>query len=74
MTAAAILAFERQAWTYPGAKDAAIRDQFGVTSTAYYAELSRVLEDPASPAIDAQTVRRLVRLRDRRRAQRSAGR
>lgn len=68
------LDFEAQTWKYAAAKDAAILRTFGETSTAYYAQLGRLLDDPDALAYAPATVRRLVRLRDRRRAVRAAGR
>ena len=32
----AVLAFERQWWRYAGAKEAAIREEFGLSPTRYY--------------------------------------
>lgn len=71
---AALLEFERGWWKYSGEKDRAVRARFGLSSTAYYAELSRVIELPEAAAADPLLVRRLRRLRDRRRAVRSAAR
>ncbi len=34
----AILAFERQWWRYPGAKEQAIREVFSISATRYYQE------------------------------------
>lgn len=68
----AILAFERAWWKSAGAKDATIRETFACSPTRYYAELAVVLDDPAALAVDAQTVKRLRRLREARRAVRTA--
>ncbi len=65
MTPADMLAFERQWWQHAGAKDQAIRDTFGCTSTRYYQALNALLDDAQALDIDAQTVRRLQRLRER---------
>jgi hypothetical protein len=59
----AVLAFERQWWRRPGAKEAAILATFGCSATRYYQELNRVLDDPAALALDPVTVRRLQRIR-----------
>jgi hypothetical protein len=72
MNAADILAFERQWWAHRGSREQAIRDIFGLSVTAYAQRLNRVLDDPASLQIDALTVRRLQRIRDRRAAAISA--
>lgn len=69
-----ILAMERRRWRYAGAKEQAIRDEVDLSATAYYARLADLLDDPAALAHDPQTVRRLQRLRDARRAARPARR
>lgn len=71
---AALLAFERGWWKYAGAKEAAIRDTFGISATSYYARLNQLLDDPAALAADPLLVHRLRRLRDQRRSARSARR
>jgi Protein of unknown function (DUF3263) len=69
-----VLAFERQWWRHAGAKEEAIRRQFGVGPTAYYQLLSRLLDDPVAMAYDPMLVKRLQRQRASRRRQRSTGR
>jgi hypothetical protein len=69
-----VLAFERQWWRHAGAKEEAIRRQFGVGPTAYYQSLSRLLDDPAAIAYDPMLVKRLQRQRASRRRQRSGRR
>lgn len=59
-----ILAFERSWWRGAGAKDQAIRDEFDLTATAYYARLTHLLDDPAAIAAQPQLVARLRRVRD----------
>jgi hypothetical protein len=68
----AVLAFERQWWKYAGAKEEAIRRQFGVSPTAYYQLLSRLIDDPTALAADPMLVKRLQRQRAARRRQRAA--
>lgn len=68
----AVLAFERQWWKYAGAKEEAIRRQFGLSPTAYYQLLSRLIDDPAALAADPMLVKRLQRQRAARRRQRAA--
>jgi hypothetical protein len=68
----AVLAFERQWWKYAGAKEEAIRRQFGVSPTGYYQLLSRLIDDPAALAVDPMLVKRLQRQRAARRRQRAA--
>lgn len=70
----AILEIERHRWKHAGAKAEHVRTQLGLTPTAYAVELGRILDDPAALAADAPTVRRLTRLREQRRAHRSARR
>ena len=69
-----ILAFERQWWRHAGAKEEAIRRQFGIGPTAYYQLLSRLLDDPAALAYDPVLVKRLQRQRASRRRSRSGRR
>lgn len=65
-----ILTFERSWWKYAGAKEQAIRDQFGITGTRYYQILTRLTDDPAAVAYDPQLVHRLQRLRRARQTRR----
>ncbi len=67
-----MLAFERQWWRRPGAKETAIRDQFGVTPTRYYQVLNALVDRSDALAADPLLVRRLRRLRSARQRQRSA--
>jgi hypothetical protein len=68
----AVLAFERQWWKYAGAKEEAIRRQFGISPTAYYQLLSRLIDEPAVLAAEPMLVKRLQRQRAARRRQRAA--
>jgi Protein of unknown function (DUF3263) len=58
-----ILAFERQWWKQAGAKEQAIRETFEVSSTRYYQQLNRLLDDPRALEFDPALVNRLRRLR-----------
>jgi hypothetical protein len=69
-----VLQFERQWWRHAGAKEEAIRREFGVGPTAYYQLLSRLIDDPAALAYDPMLVKRLQRQRASRRRRRSQGR
>jgi hypothetical protein len=69
-----ILAFERQWWKYAGAKEAAVLDQLGLSMTRYYAALNRIIDKPEALELDPLQVKRLLRLREERRIQRSARR
>ena len=68
-----VLAFERHWWRHAGAKEEAIRREFGVGPTAYYQLLSRLIDDPAAIAHDPMLVKRLQRQRASRRRQRRLG-
>jgi hypothetical protein len=67
-----MLTFERQWWRRPGAKETAIRDQFGVSPTRYYQVLNALVDRSEALAADPLLVRRLRRLRSARQQQRSA--
>ncbi|WP_435205319.1 DUF3263 domain-containing protein [Micromonospora sp. bgisy143] len=62
----AILNFERQWWRHAGAKEQAVRDTFGVSSTRYYQLLNGLLDNPAALAADPVLIGRLRRLRSSR--------
>lgn len=70
----ALLDFERGWWKYPGAKEQAIRDAFAVSPVVHYQRLNALLDRPEALEHDPLLVRRLLRLRDARRRQRSARR
>ncbi|MFG1916407.1 DUF3263 domain-containing protein [Micromonospora sp. NPDC048898] len=59
----AILAFEQQWWRHAGAKEQAVRDTFGISSTRYYQLLNGLLDNPAALAADPLLIGRLRRLR-----------
>lgn len=63
----AVLAMESRPWRYAGAKEAAIRAELGLSPTAYYQRLVRLLDDPAAVAHAPMLVGRLRRIRDARR-------
>ena len=69
-----VLAFERQWWRHAGAKEEAIRREFGIDPTAYYQLLSRLIDDPAATAYDPMLVKRLQRQRASRHRKRSGRR
>ncbi len=70
----AMLELERSWFTFAATKDEAISERFGMTTTAYYQALNALIDRPDAVAADPLTVRRLVRMRDRRRAERAARR
>ncbi|MCG5455908.1 DUF3263 domain-containing protein [Micromonospora sp. PSH03] len=61
-----ILAFEQQWWRHAGAKEQAVRDTFGISSTRYYQLLNGLLDNPAALAADPVLISRLRRLRSSR--------
>jgi hypothetical protein len=71
---AAILAFERRWWRHAGAKEQAIRDDFGLSAARYYQLLGALIDTPAALAHDPMLVKRLHRMRDARLAARTARR
>lgn len=71
---AAILDFENSWWSAPQGKDVEIRERFGISSALYHQILNGLLDDPAALRHQPMLVKRLRRLRDQRRDQRSAKR
>lgn len=67
-----VLDFQRRRWKYAGAQVEAIRFELGMTSTRYHQVLNALIDRPEALAYDAQTVNRLRRLREQRRAARRA--
>jgi hypothetical protein len=69
-----ILAFERQWWKYAGAKEQAIRETFGMSSTRYYQVLNKLLNKPEATQADPMLVKRLRKMRAARQRNRAAKR
>ena len=69
-----ILSFERQWWNYAGAKEQAVRAEFGMSATRYYQVLNALIDRPEALAYDPLLVKRLRRLRWARQRARSARR
>lgn len=67
-----ILAFERNWWRQPGAKEQAIADIFGISGTRYYQMLNEIIDRPEALGFDPVLVKRLRRLRARRQRTRSS--
>lgn len=67
-----ILAFERNWWRQPGAKEQAIADVLGLSATRYYQLLDRLIDRPEAMAFDPALVKRLRRQRTRRKRMRSS--
>ena len=62
----AVLDFERKRWKHAGAKEQAIRDEFGISPTNYYQILNALLDDPAALAYHPTLVGTLRRRREAR--------
>lgn len=73
-TEIAMLALEHERWKYPGAKETAIHERFGLSATLYYRALHHLIDRPEALAHDPLLVKRLRRMRDGRRRARSAER
>ncbi len=67
-----MLAFERAWADRVGAKDAAIRSEFGIPAARYYQMLYALIDSPVALRSDPLLVRRLQRLRDARSRARAA--
>lgn len=66
-----MLRLEAGWFKYAGAKNAEIDRLFIMSPTTYYAKLNELIDKPEAEAWDPMTVKRLRRLRDARRAERS---
>ena len=69
-----ILEFERQWWTYAGAKEQAIRELFDMSATRYYQIINALIDNPDALAFDPMLIKRLSRMRAARQRARSARR
>lgn len=69
-----MLRLEAGWFKYAGAKDQQINQLFHLTPTKYYAQLNQLIDRPEALAWDPMTVKRLQRLREARRQQRSSTR
>jgi len=58
-----VLAFERNWWRSPGAKEREILAVFGMSPTRYYQILSELIDNPAAAQADPVVVARLRRRR-----------
>ena len=66
-----ILDFERQWWKYAGAKDAAIRELFDLSTRSYYELLNNLIDREDALTASPLLVKRLSRLRQARISARS---
>ncbi|MCH8612043.1 DUF3263 domain-containing protein [Arsenicicoccus dermatophilus] len=69
-----ILAFERQWWKHPGAKEQTVKELFGLSATRYYQLLNALIDTDAALEHDPMLVKRLRRMRAQRQRARSARR
>ena len=67
-----VLDFERQWYTYGGAKDHAIAENFDMTTTAYLQVLNSLLDNPAAYEHDPILIKRLRRIRAARQRNRAS--
>lgn len=67
-----VLEFERGRWNHQGAKDTAIRETFGLSRHLYEQQLTNLLDNPAAYAAEPVLIKRLRRLRETRRRQRTS--
>ncbi|MCW2542818.1 MAG: hypothetical protein JWM40_370 [Frankiales bacterium] len=65
-SALTMLELERFHWEHAGAKEQAIRDRLGLSTTAYYQRLNTLIDREDALAHDPLTVKRLRRVRDQR--------
>ncbi|MFB7381297.1 DUF3263 domain-containing protein [Kitasatospora purpeofusca] len=66
----AVLALEARSWRTAGAKERAVREELGLSSTRYYQLLNGLLDRPEALAHAPVLVNRLRRVRAARRAAR----
>ncbi|MEV7189554.1 DUF3263 domain-containing protein [Kitasatospora sp. NPDC093102] len=66
----AVLALEGRQWRTSGAKERAIREELGISSTRYYQVLNALLDREEALAHAPVLVNRLRRVREARRAAR----
>lgn len=59
-------------YAHGGAREAAVRERWGISSVRYWQRVDWLLEQPDALAYDPINTRRLLRLREARRAARSA--
>lgn len=67
----AVIEFERLRWKYQGRREAAILELFEMTATRFAQILASLLDHPEAERFDPTTIRRLRRLRDARKSERT---
>ncbi|MFM1964901.1 MAG: hypothetical protein RL134_626 [Actinomycetota bacterium] len=68
----ALLDFAGRWYRFPGAQEQAMRDELGLSATAYWRRVSVLIDQPDALAYAPTTVARLRRMRDERLQARSA--
>lgn len=66
-----LLDFAGLTWRSAGLREQAIRDRFGVSATRYHQMVHGLIQRPEALAYAPSTVKRLQRLEERRRRQRT---
>lgn len=66
-----MLAFERRRWLHAGAREEAIKVEFGLSVHRYEQMKNALIDRPVALVHDPQLVNRLRRLRQTRRARRA---
>jgi hypothetical protein len=66
-----VLAFERGTWRSAGAKEQAIAENMGMSSTRYYQLLNALIDSPEALKFDPVLIKRLRAQRARRQRMRS---
>ncbi|MGY3552662.1 DUF3263 domain-containing protein [Williamsia sp. R60] len=66
-----ILGFESQWWRARGNKEAAVREQFGMSAVRYAQVLNRIIDAPEAIEFDPILANRLRRIRSQRDAARA---
>lgn len=70
----AILELEGSWFKFGAVKESLVRERFDLSPTQYYSRLNQLIDRPEAMAAAPLVVRRLQRLREQRRLQRSARR
>ncbi len=68
-----MLKFSRLSWQFPGARESAIRERFGMSELSFHQRINRLIDNPAALVEFPLEVRRLERVRARGRRSRRVG-
>jgi hypothetical protein len=69
----AVLEFEKLHWKYAAVKETQVLERWGWSMTRYYQVVNALLDRPEAEAAEPMLVRRLRRLREARKKQRTWG-